>query len=136
MVKRPFRSVRTVRFTPPTTDLLHVTPSDRGRPIRDLATRFQGGNLARDVETVTRTRIPLERTVRSEDGRSFIERLLPYRIGQDRIEGVVVTFIDVTTMRNAEQALQSAVRNVDAQIESDETNGAKWLEHLRSFGDK
>src|SRR5206468_9759089 len=105
-------------FTPPTTDLLHVTPSDRGRPIRDLATRFQGGNLARDVETVTRTRIPLERTVRAEDGRSFIARLLPYRIGQARIEGVVVTFIDVTTMRNAEQALQRVKENLERGAEA------------------
>ena len=122
-------------FTPPTTDLLHLKSGDRGRSIGDFTTRFHGGDLVEDVETVNRTLVPLERTVRAVDGRTFIERVLPYRTGGDRIEGVVVTFIDVTSLQNAERALQILNENLEQRVEG-RTHHLRTLQRIAKIANQ
>lgn len=102
------------RFTPATMELLRVIPTDVGRPISDLAPRLNDHDLYRDARTVLRRLSPVEKKVCVElhddagdlegsgDGRRwFIRRVRPYRTRDDRIDGVVITFTDVTTLNDA-----------------------------------
>ncbi|HEY7116338.1 MAG TPA: CheR family methyltransferase, partial [Tepidisphaeraceae bacterium] len=91
------------RYTPAVRDLMDIIPSDLGRPLSDLARKFTDPDLAPDAQVVLERLIPIEREVASASGRWYVRRVLPYRTQDNRIEGVVVTFVDITARREAEE---------------------------------
>jgi two-component system CheB/CheR fusion protein len=95
--------LRIKRFTPRATDIFSVIASDLGRSLLDLTHRLDYDQLADDVSATFETLRPVEREVRSNDGRWYIVRLLPYRTTEDRIEGAIMTFFDITERRQAEE---------------------------------
>ncbi|MBC7767608.1 MAG: PAS domain-containing protein [Phycisphaerales bacterium] len=103
--------LRVTNFTPAMTDLFHLRESDYHRPVTEIATRFEYGRLADDVARVLRTLSVIEHEVTTAAGRAFIMRIRPYRRLDNVIDGVVVTFVDVTDRKKleAERALRSAM---------------------------
>jgi two-component system CheB/CheR fusion protein len=97
--------LRIRRFTPATKDLFDLIPSDVGRPMTDMASKFSDPNLVHDCRAVLDKLIPIERETRSTSGRVYVRRVLPYRTTDNRIDGVVITFIDITGRKLAEEAL-------------------------------
>ncbi|HVG09721.1 MAG TPA: chemotaxis protein CheB [Thermoanaerobaculia bacterium] len=99
------RDLRIQRFTPAATEVFRLIGSDVGRRIEDIAPRFSGeGTLTEDIHQVLDTLLPLERQVGLREGDSwYILRILPYRTLDDRVDGVVVTFLDVTELKRAEE---------------------------------
>jgi two-component system CheB/CheR fusion protein len=83
-------------FTPPTARLLNLLPSDIGRPLRDLAPKFHDRTLLNDCAEVLTRLVPHDQEVATEAGRRFLRRIVPYRTADNRIEGVVITFVDLT----------------------------------------
>ena len=81
------------QFTPAIGDLFDLIPSDIGRPLRDLAAKFDDPALISDCAEVLGRLVPRETEVLSESGRHYIRRIHPYRTSDNRITGVVVTFI-------------------------------------------
>jgi len=104
-------------FTPPTTRLLRLLPEDRGRSIRDFATRFKDGDLVQEVDAVMRTLAPREHPVHTEDGRWYVERVLPYRTEADRVDGVVITFVDMTATHQAEETLRALNETLERRVQ-------------------
>lgn len=94
--------LRIKRFTPRATELLNVIPADIGRPISHITQNFDGRQLAAESEKILRTLASIEREVQTGDGRWHMMRILPYRTLDDRIDGVVITFSDVTRLKQAE----------------------------------
>ena len=94
-------------FTDPVKDLFSVTTSDEGRPITDLAHQLEYDNLVNDARAVIAKLTPIQREVRNRKGRWYDMRLRPYRTVDDKIDGVVITFVDVTERKLMEQRLQS-----------------------------
>ena len=94
---------RIKRFTAPTIQLFNVIAADDGRPISDIAAKFPDETLQQDIAGVLRTATPEEKQVQTPDGRWWNRRITPYRTVEDRIEGVVLTFTDVTGVREADQ---------------------------------
>lgn len=92
-------------FTPPIGDLFNVTEMDAGRSITDFTHRLRYDGLEDDARRVLRDLVPLETEVQGQDGRCFMMRLRPYRTLEDRIDGVVVTFVDITSRLRIEQQL-------------------------------
>jgi two-component system CheB/CheR fusion protein len=99
--------LRIKRFTPRATDIFSIIGSDVGRSLLDLTHRLDYADLAQDVGLSFDSLQVVEREVRSNDGRCFIARLLPYRTTEDRIEGAVLTFFDISARRIAEERLQA-----------------------------
>jgi two-component system CheB/CheR fusion protein len=97
-------ALRIQRFTPRTADLFNLAAGDEGRPITDLTHKLVYQDFAVDARRLLADLVPIERTVRTIDGRWFMMRLRPYRTIDDRIDGVVITFVDVTEQREAEAA--------------------------------
>jgi len=96
-------------FTPAIATLYNLIPSDQGRPLTDIVSHVQYKTLREDVATVLTTLEPLERRVARDDGAvHFILRILPYRDPDSTVSGVLVTFIDVTSIVHAEAALVEA----------------------------
>ncbi|HZF56549.1 MAG TPA: CheR family methyltransferase, partial [Polyangiaceae bacterium] len=96
------------RFTPAVKDLLELIPSDSGRPISDLRKKFTDPDLLSDARAVLERLVPIEREVTSESGKTYVRRVLPYRTNDNRIDGVVLTFLDITERTRVEQALREA----------------------------
>jgi two-component system, chemotaxis family, CheB/CheR fusion protein len=96
------------RFTPRISELFNIKTGDEGRPVTDFTHRLDYANLGKDAHTVVHTLIPIEHEVRSDDNRWFLMRLRPYRTVDDKIEGIVVTLVDVTERRNTEARLRDS----------------------------
>ncbi len=102
------KELKVRRYTPASTCLFSLIPSDVGRPIVDVLRRLSDEVLLDDARRVLADLTPLSKEVRAEDGRWYIRRITPYRTQDDRIEGVVITFVDVCDLMEAEEALRKA----------------------------
>ena len=107
------RSLNIRFFTPATKALFAIIPSDIGRPLSDLSSLAMDGTLVIDAATVLRTLEPVEREIEARNGACFIRRVLPYRTQNDGVEGVVITFADITERRHVADELQVAKRQAD-----------------------
>ncbi|HYD95291.1 MAG TPA: CheR family methyltransferase [Noviherbaspirillum sp.] len=100
------RSLRIKRYSKPCTRLFNLIASDIDRRILDITYRLVYPELGQDIDQVFDKLQAVEREVRgTEDGMWYIARLLPYRTAEDRIEGLVLSFIDITRRKLAEEKL-------------------------------
>lgn len=97
-------------FTPATKALFNIIPSDIGRPIADLNSLADDGALLADARTVLQTLAPIEREIQARNGLWYVRRILPYRAKNDGVEGVVITFADITERKHTADALEAAKR--------------------------
>src|SRR5207302_9238280 len=98
--------LRIRRFTPATNDLFDLIPSDIGRPLSDLARKFHDADLIEDTRLLIDKLAPSQKEIVSDSGRTYIRSVLPYRTTQSQLGGAVITFIDVTELRRAHEALR------------------------------
>ncbi|HEX2768653.1 MAG TPA: CheR family methyltransferase, partial [Geobacteraceae bacterium] len=97
------------RFSPAMAAIFNLIPADIGRPFRHLAGTIDWPDLPGDAQSVLEKLVPVEREVNAlEDGHNFIMRVLPYRTTDGRIDGVVVTLVDITELKQAEESIRSA----------------------------
>jgi len=96
------------RFTDKLIDIYKIRSSDIGRPITDLAAEFQYPEIWKDALHVITTLISMNTEIATLDGKWFIIKIMPYRTLDDFIDGVVVTFIDITLAKILEQELKKA----------------------------
>jgi two-component system CheB/CheR fusion protein len=83
--------------------------SDEGRPITDFTHQLEYNDLVKDARAVIADLVPTRREVRSRDSRWYDPRMRPYRTVEDKIDGVVMTFLDVTERKSMEERLQALV---------------------------
>src|SRR3954468_4064614 len=103
-------TLRIKRFTQQVTELFSITPSDEGRPISDFAHRLEYDKLENDARTVLAELIHIKHEIRSRGGRWYEVRLRPYRTVDNKIDGVVLTFVDMTDRLQSEAALRESER--------------------------
>jgi two-component system CheB/CheR fusion protein len=106
------------RYTDQATKILRLIPSDVGRPITDITTDLAFPELAESVAQVLRTLVPLEREATTSDGRWFASRVLPYRTLDDVIDGVVITFMDISPAKHLEAELRESRERFGALLEN------------------
>lgn len=97
-------------FTPATKALFNVIPGDIGRPLADLNALAADTTLQADAGAVLKSKVPIEREIEARSGDWFIRRILPYRAENGDIEGVVITFANITERRHIAKALEAAER--------------------------
>ena len=108
--------LRIKRFTPQLGEIFKVKSRDLDRPISDLKHTLDY-DLEEDARRVLATLVPLEREARSAAGRTYIVRLGPYRTTRGRdVDGVVATFIDVSAIKGAEEALRQSEARLASEL--------------------
>ena len=103
-------------YTPATTALYGVRQRDIGRPIFDLSSRIDYPQLKSDAGAVDATLQPVDREVRIESSdETFLLRMKPYRTTDDRIDGYVLSFVDITARTRTEAVLEQNRRDLAEQ---------------------
>ncbi|MEO6676172.1 MAG: CheR family methyltransferase [Pseudomonas sp.] len=105
-------------FTPRATDIFSMLPVDTGRSLLDITHRLDYEDLAGDAVLVFESLNMIEREVSSTDNRWYIARILPYRSSENHIDGTVLTFIDITKRRAAEEELRMGEERMRLVAES------------------
>jgi two-component system CheB/CheR fusion protein len=101
-------------YTPATKVLFNLIPGDIGRPLADLSSLATDAELLPDAQTVLRDCRPLECEIESHNGICFVRRILPYRTHDNGVEGVVITFTDISDQKHIGQALQAAKQEAES----------------------
>jgi two-component system CheB/CheR fusion protein len=104
--------LRIKRFTDRVTDLFRITLTDEGRPITDFAHQLEYDDLVKDARAVLAELTPVRREIRSRGGRWYDMRVRPYRTVDDKIDGVVLTFVDVSERHQVAQQLRESERRL------------------------
>jgi two-component system, chemotaxis family, CheB/CheR fusion protein len=109
-------SLHIKRFTPRLTQLFNVTVNDEGRSITDFTHQLAYEGLAQDARIVLRDLSPIEREVRSREYDWYLVRMRPYRTLDDKIDGVVATFVDITERRRTLEAMQQSDKRLRQEV--------------------
>jgi two-component system CheB/CheR fusion protein len=100
------------RFTPTVTKIINLIQPDIGRPIEQVTTKLLDVNIVEEVNGVLKTLVFKEKEVRTRKGIWYSMRVLPYRTTDNIIDGVVITFSDITALKNAREYAESIVDTV------------------------
>ena len=104
------------RFTTQATKIIKLLGTDVGRPITDLASDLRYPELAEDAREVLRTLASTEKPIAAHDGRWFTVRIMPYRTLDNRIDGVVITFADITAAKSVEVELRDKHAGLEKRV--------------------
>jgi len=108
-----------VKFsTPRAREVFNLLDSDLGRPLSDITSRLLYDGIHKDVRLVLDRLSSIEREVQTEDSRWHLMRTLPYRTSDNRIDGVVITFQDITERRLAESRVRTSEERLRLLIDS------------------
>jgi two-component system CheB/CheR fusion protein len=115
------------RFTSRASQIIKLIPGDAGRPITDIASELIYPELVEDADEVLRKISLKEKLVTASGGRWFWVRIMPYRTLDKRIDGLVMTFMDIT----ASKKLEMELRNTNTALEKQVAEQSLQLGELR-----
>lgn len=93
------------KFTPKVNDFFSLIVSDIGRPISSFLTRLNYPDFLKDIDSVINTLNTIEKEIEGDD-KDYICRIVPYRTVENIINGVVITFLDITNLKSASRNLE------------------------------
>ena len=99
------RQFRIKRFTPPARKQFKLIHADIGRPLSDIAGNVLDSSLQKDAERVLDKLVPMHKEVQTDDGCWYIQQVVPYQTQNNKIEGVVITFTDITVSKKGAQTV-------------------------------
>lgn len=129
------------RFTEQVTTIFNLIPGDVGRPLSDLASDLEYSGLCDDARKVLRKLGSVEKAVRTREGRWFSVRIMPYRTSDDRIDGVVISFWDISEAKQLETELKETQAALEERLEGksselDDTKTKLRAEKKRTSSEK
>jgi two-component system, chemotaxis family, CheB/CheR fusion protein len=111
-------AMRIKSFTAGMTDIFHLREADRDRPVTDITTLLSYPDLEKDAKKVLRTLSVFDKEVSlADEGMTFLMRIRPYRTVGNVIDGVVITFVDITEREQAAKALRASERRFAAIVD-------------------
>jgi two-component system CheB/CheR fusion protein len=124
-------------YTPAVSHIFNILPGDKGRPLTDLVSRVAMPHLAEDVRQVIETGRTIERTLDHNDGTAhYLLRIVAYLDADQKIEGVVLTLVDVTSLTRAEAHEKVLIEELNHRVKNMLTVVISVAEQtLRTSGD-
>jgi two-component system, chemotaxis family, CheB/CheR fusion protein len=112
--------LRIRKFTPKMAETFHLIESDEGRTIETFSHRLRHDALTDELRRVLQHGVRIEHEVEDQSGCNYLMRVLPYR-PRERVEGVVLTLVDVSNVRRTERALAESKNELAAILENSPT---------------
>jgi two-component system, chemotaxis family, CheB/CheR fusion protein len=112
------RSFRLKLTTPRAQDIFNLLQTDVGRPLSDITSRLVYSGIDADLRLVLEQLRPIDREVMTTDNRWFLMRIRPYRTTDDRIDGVVLMFQDISARRQAQHDVALSEERLRILIDS------------------
>ena len=125
------RGLRVALYTPASTAIFNLIPTDHGRLLTDITHKLTYHDLLSDAEIVIEKLNIVEKEVATTDNKTYLMRVTPYRTNEDRINGIVVTFINITDRKFAEDALRTAEEKYRLKLEKEVEQRTKELKESR-----
>ena len=100
------RNLRIRKFNPAAVQMVNLIESDIGRPIEHISTNIKDASVFADILEVIGKEITVEKEVLLSDGRMSLMRILPYLRQDKSIDGVVISFIDISAMKQRDNILK------------------------------
>ena len=117
------------RFSEPANRVFNLIATDVGRPIEVIRARVIDPTLGSDLDAVLQSLTPREQEVRTDDGRWYLRRINPYRIADNRVEGVVLSYTEISALKSTKEQL----REMTAQLEAHVAERTAQLQSERNF---
>jgi PAS domain S-box-containing protein len=111
------REMGILRYTPAASDLFHLRAADVRRPITEIVNQVRNLDIPAVGRSVLSTLQMAEREVETNDGRWFLARIFPYQTVKQEVDGVVLTFVDVTPLKLAEAQLKLLNQELEQRVE-------------------
>ncbi|MGB8077870.1 MAG: CheR family methyltransferase, partial [Gallionella sp.] len=112
------RHLRIKRYTRDAVQAYRLVAADVGRPLGDIKSNIEGEDLLADAQTVLDTLVPFERKVTTVAGAWYLARIQPYRTLDNVIDGVVLTFNDISQLVKAETAVNEARKLAEGIVDT------------------
>lgn len=113
------RNLLILNFTPMITKIFRLIRTDIGRPIQDIAHSLGHSTLEKDMREVLRTDKPIEREIKPAESEAiFSMRILPYRDVEGHTQGIVLTFVDITSAKASEHQRGLLVEELNHRVKN------------------
>lgn len=110
------RDLRVKQFTPSARDTFNLIVTDLGRSLTDITHKLKYNHLLDDLDIVLTNLQTIEREVETIDDRTYMMRISPYRTMEDRIDGLVITLVDVTDRARAVAKVRQAAEELEGRV--------------------
>jgi two-component system CheB/CheR fusion protein len=117
------------RFTVQAKKIINLIPADAGRPVRDIVWQLEYADLVADATEVLQTLVYKEVEVRARDWSWYLMRIMPYRTADNVIEGLVITFVDITRLKRSEILLAANIKAL-TMLSVDQANLTDVLDEI------
>ncbi len=111
------RTFKVRLFTPSAQQTFNLIPTDIGRPLLDITSRLKDANFLSDMQSVLQKLETIEREVKTTGSESYLMRVAPYRTTENKIEGLIITLVDVTELSRAREDLLKARQELESRVE-------------------
>jgi len=106
------------RFTPKTTEIIRLIPTDIGRSVDDIVHNLKNSDFIKDIGKVIKTNVPIEMEVQNHNSHWYYMRITPYQTVMGELDGVVLTFEDITEIKKHRERLQQLVSDRTKEIQN------------------
>ena len=96
------------RFTSEAIKVVNLIASDIGRPLSDISLNLKDQSLIKECQSVVKTLVFKDREVQTRDGVWYIMRIMPYRTSENKIDGLVLTFVDIDQSKKSKLLLEES----------------------------
>jgi len=110
------RNLRIRKFNPAVGKLINLIETDLGRPITDISNNLMNVNIEVDLKSIIESQVVIEKEISSRTGMSYLMKVYPYLTNNNKVEGVVLTFVDISLIKNLNEIINGVFDSSQSSI--------------------